>query len=195
MSSPPYPRPDPELEEVARLLDEVAAQEARDTRAAEALRDAPGLERVERTLSSAWGPAREAATEPAKKPWALVLLGVAASLFLFLWLRDARAPAQDGPRGEYLNDPEFELVAPPAQVTRWERIEWRGPAQGTYRVTVRDARTGALVHGPVQQAGTVLALAPGEAARWPQRILIELELQRPDGTWTATEPRESELRP
>lgn len=185
---------DPELAEVARLLDATAAEEARDVRAAGGLRDAPGLGRVEEALSSAWGQPREVARAPARRPWILVLAGAAAVLVLFLWLRGPE-PAQGGPRGEYLNEPELELVAPAAQAPRWDRIEWRGPAHGTYRVTVRDAHTGALVHGPVQQAGSVLALAPEETARWPQRILIELELQRADGTWTPAEPRESELRP
>lgn len=185
---------DPELAEVARLLDATAAQEARDLRAARELRDAPGLGRVEQTLSSAMGPSREVANAPARKPWAFVLLGAAAALVLFFLLRE-REPAQGGPSGEYLNDRELEVVTPAAVVPRWERIEWRGPAQGTYRVTVRDASTGAIVHGPVQQAGTVLVLAPEATARWPRRIEIELELQRPDGTWTAAEPRASELRP
>ncbi len=192
MSSSPDPGTDPELDELARLLDEVAAQEARDTRAAEAQRDAPGLDRVERTLNSAWAPARA----PTKRPWALFLLGAAASLALFLWLREARAPAQGGPRGEYLNEPEIEVLEPGAQVTRWERIEWRGPADGTYRVTVRDASTGALALGPLQRSGsTVLPLEREQTRGWPRRVLIEVELRRADGSWIAAEPREAELRP
>jgi hypothetical protein len=196
LSQPPDsergPAPDPELAEVARLLDEVAAQEALETREAEALRDAPGLERVERSLSSQWAPAPAAR---GRRRWAVVA-AAAALLLLFLWLREGGEPAPVGPSGEYLSDPAFELVAPPGLATGWDRIEWTGPAQATYRVTVRDALTGRPVFGPSEPGpGTRLLLAPQETERWPSRILIEVELRRADGTWIAAEPRESERLP
>lgn len=193
MSAPSDPSGDPELEELARLLDEVAAQEASDTRAAAALGAVPGLARVESTLQSAWGPAPRASNP---RLWSLVLLGVAASLVLLLWLRETRSAGHGGPRGEYLGETEFEVLVPGARTEQWDRIEWAGPADGDYRVTVRDASTGALLLGPLAHTkSTVLPLGRESTSAWPPRILIELELRRADGSWASAAPREAELAP
>jgi len=185
---------EPEFDEIARLLDATAEQEARDMRAAEGLREAPGAQRVEQVLGQVWGPARTEAPARSRRGWVALGVVAAAVLLAILWLRERGSP-QDGPRGQYLGGGELELIAPPARASRWDRIEWRGSPQGTYRVRVLDAETGAPVLGPVQQAGTALAIAPEESARWPRRILIEIEERRDDGSWSEFASGESERAP
>ena len=81
------PEPEPELEEIARLLDEVAAQEDLEREEADALLKAPGQERVESSLREAWStPARSAA-----RPWIrrLAVLGAAAAVAVYVGWRFA----------------------------------------------------------------------------------------------------------
>ena len=55
----PGREPDPEIDDMARLLDDVAVQEALEMREAEALEHAPGLQKVERILQATWGESKE----------------------------------------------------------------------------------------------------------------------------------------
>lgn len=180
---------DPELARVAGLLDRAAALEAEERREAEALADAPGSRRVEAALASAWGEA----PRPRRRWRGLALLAVAASLVvLFLVSREERP---SGPRGEYLGDGEVEIVRPAATTGGWDRIEWTGPPDATWRVLVRDAETGADLHGPIEIVrANALALDPETTAGWPHKIRIELERRDVDGTWIAEQSVESALR-
>jgi hypothetical protein len=195
----PDPDRDPGLDEVARLLDRVAAQEALEREEADALRSAPGLDRVEETLRGAWTASDGSARGRAKLRWWGVL-AAAAVIVLFILFRGGTEPVDEGPnrgpRGQYLNDGEFQVVDPPERATRWDRIEWTGPAEASYRLRVRDAETGKVIHGPVGREGaTMLLLSPEDTVRWPKRIVIEIEMRRADGSWALAEPRESELAP
>jgi hypothetical protein len=190
----PDPEPDPELKEIAQLLDEVAAQEELEREEAETLLKAPGLERVEPALRAAWStPARSAA-----RPWIrrLAILGAAAAVVVYVGWRSAERPEDGGPRGNYLADGTVQVIHPAERAVEWDRIEWSGPAQATYRLRIRNAVSGDVILGPVEvRARSVLPLRPEDTAGWPERIRIEVELKRADGSWSPAEPRESELQP
>ena len=190
--APSDPRPDadlePELARVAGLLDRAAALEAQEMREAQALADAPGSRRVDAALATAWGP-------PPRRRWrGLPVLALAAAVLAVSYLA-LREPGEPGPRGEYLGDGQVAVVRPAPIADGWDRIEWSGPADATYRVLVRDAKNGARVHGPVEvERANVLTLPDEANERWPSRIVIELERRDLDGTWIAAPRHESRRR-
>jgi hypothetical protein len=190
---PPNER-DPELDDVARLLDEAAAEEARDMRAAEELEHAPGLDKVEPVLQSAWG---EESPRWRRRTWLGLMsaVGVAAALVAIFWLRGAESTTGETPRDHFLNGDERGIVYPPARAARWDHIEWRGPPDGTYRLKVL-SENGDLVYGPIDNIrGTVHDLPPEVTARWPTTITIEVSTRRKDGTWVPVGSRECRLQP
>lgn len=196
MSEHPEQDPElPELEEVARLLDQAAAQEELERQEAEALEAAPGLDRTEATLTAAWSGRDRPARRRSAMGW-VGLLVAAAAVVVFLLTRAHDDSKSKGPRGDYLGDPTFAVVVPAERAKAWDRIEWTGPAGATYRVRVRDANDGKVIHGPiVRSASTVLPLSPEDTAGWPKKVVIEIEKQLADGTWIPAEPRVSELEP
>lgn len=186
--------PDPELADVVRLLDEVAAQEARDMQAAKELEHAPGEHQVERILRSAW----ETTAPPRRSPaWLglLTLTAVAAAVLAVVWMRGAESPSGDGPHDSFLSTEEFGVLQPPAQAARWDRIEWRGPLDGVYRLQVFSA-SDELIYVPADNVRGTSHEPPVEVtARWPAKIRIEISMRQKDGTWISAGSRECELRP
>ena len=195
------PEADPELEAVARLLDEAADQEAIEEVEADALADAPGLDRVESTLRKAWGGAEGEVrgTKPAPRMWTwkrIAIVAAAAGVLAYVGVRSGSDGKDDGPSGNYLADPTVEVVEPPERAARWDRIEWKGPEGATYRVGVRSALDGTELLAPVQvRASRVLQLTAEQTAAWPARIRIEVELRRADGSWDPAPSRVSERDP
>lgn len=192
--APSERRPDaelePELARVAAALDRAAALEAQEMREAQALAEAPGSRRVEEALAGAWG-----AAPRARRRWrGLSLFALAAGVLAVSYLA-LREPDEHGPRGEFLGDGKIAVVRPGPVADAWDRIEWSGPADTTYRVLVRDAADGAQVHGPVEVERANVLTLPAEAnERWPTRIVILLEHRDLDGTWVAAPRHESQRR-
>ena len=191
-----------------KLLDEVANVEKTEAKEADALRHAPGLDKVGPTLEKAWAGAGSARADrgdadgAARRPvsagrWIrrAILFAAAAGILLYVGIRVGRDSNPSGPSGTYLSDGEFRVVHPPERATSWDRIEWSGPAQGTYRVRVRDASDGRVLLGPTDVNGnTSLPLRSEDTARWSKRIRIEVEIRRADGSWVSAPPRISELQ-
>ena len=120
---------------------------------ADALLKAPGQERVESSLREAWStPARSAA-----RPWIrrLAVLGAAAAVAVYVGWRFAERSQDGGPSGNYLADRTVEVIHPTERAVAWDRIEWSGPAQATYRLRVRNAVDGEVILGPVEVRITV----------------------------------------
>jgi hypothetical protein len=181
-------------EDVVRVLDEAAAREESNLRAALALDEAPGLGAVPRVLEDLWR--TEARVRPRRRVQGAWLVAAAAAVVLALvWLRGRDDASGAGPSGRYLSDSAFAIVEPGAHAEHWSRIVWSGPADGRYRVRVRDARDATTVLGWTDVRGAnELVLPDGGTADWPTQIRIEIELRGADGSWTRAEPRESELR-
>ncbi len=186
--------PDGEIDDVGRLLDDAAAQEARDMRAAEELEHAPGLESVESALQNAWSSGSPRGR--GRNRLLFFAAGVAAAIVAVFWMRGMEPATTGGNANDhFLNDEERGIVYPPAQTARWDRIEWRGPRDATYRLKVY-SDSGELVYGPIDNIhGTVHDLPPEVSARWPAKITIEVSMRRKDGTWVAVGSRESRLQP
>ena len=134
----------------------------------------------------------------AARPWIrrLAVLGAAAAVAVYVGWRFAERSQDGGPSGNYLADRTVEVIHPTERAVAWDRIEWSGPAQATYRLRVRNAVDGEVILGPVEvRASSVMPLQAEDTAVWPKRIRIEVELKRADGSWSPAEPRESELLP
>lgn len=187
------PAPDPELDRVARLLDDAAAQAVLDKQAAEELEHAPGLERVERILQSTWG---ESTPPRRRRSWFGVfsVVAVAATILAVLMLRAGHPTANERPRDQFLSANDLGLVHPLATAERWDRIEWRGPRDGTYKLQVT-SEEGVLIYGPIDSIrGTGHDLPPEVTARWPAKIAIDVWMRQKDGTWITLDSRTCELR-
>lgn len=191
----PDHEPDPELDDVARLLDEAAAQEASEMQAALELKEAPGLQKVEPTLTAAWSASARASR---KRNWFrfMIAVGAAAAIIAYFLMRGVGEPQSGGPSGQFLGDDEFKVVYPPEHASRWDRVEWTGPKEGTYRLRILDTRTRAVIYGPIDNIkGTQRLLTPEDTTQWPSKITIEVEKRLKDGTWIAAKQGDSELGP
>jgi hypothetical protein len=176
---PADPRLEPELEQLARMLDETARQEERDLAAA-AARPAPrDRAALEERMDALW---RGLDQRRRRARWlkGAGLAAAAAALVLLLLLRSPGGP-EPGPGGELLGGSEVEVLPPGEGLRAWERLEWRGPG-GPYVLRVYDAESGALLLGPRRVDAERYSPTPEERAGWPVRIRIELEWRRPDGT-------------
>lgn len=200
---------DPE-DDMAKLLDLAAEQEALEMRAAEALSDAPGTKFVEPALRAAWGetagragaaprsPA-EATAVPAERRgarpmWILGALAVAAAVLLFLWLRPRDGATSPGPRGEYLNTGDVRIDEPKETVKEWKRVRWTGPP-GTYRVTVVDLETRDDSFQVTVTGEDHIELPASEIAKWKGGIEIRLARRENDGDWTRVAVQKSARTP
>ncbi len=192
MNERPDPDRDPALDELARLLDRAAAQEARERRESDELAHAPGLDDVERTLAGAWGERRR----PRGGPYALfaVVSLVAAAALLYLLLRPQARPEPRGPSGELLNQGTASVRCTPGPTPGAHTIDWSQAPAGTYRLRVLDLEhEGAELIPWRTIAATRLEISAEESALWPANLLIELEVRRADGT-KETLSAEVELR-
>lgn len=176
------PEPDPGMDTVTRLLDEVAAREARDVQAAEELEDAPGLLEVERVLEEVWA---RPESDSGRRRWLRLLsvvTALAALVLIFVWLRGKDGRMPKGPSDTFLGSDEFKVSHPSGIVNHWNPIEWSGPKGARYVVRVFDAETDARLLEPVPTLERSLTLSPELIEKWPLKIRIEVEMRHKDGS-------------
>lgn len=170
-------------DELARLLERMAAEEQSILEEALALDEAPGLEKVEQALQAEWQP------ENARKPgrmlaWTSGILGLAAVCLVVFAIGDWGTSNADSPpsrpAGQSLSVGDFGKLFPmgdEAQLGSY--IEWSGPEAATYKVTVMDAGTGkALWSDSLRQS--VLQLTDLETAAWGSEVLINVKMKVDD---------------
>lgn len=166
---------DPELEEIASLLEQAGREQRLDL--ARAARPVPDEERaVERALATLWRPSggRMRARRLA------LALAAAAALVALLVLEPWRGSGEGGQGGgELLGEHELRLVHPRGAVDSYAPIAWTG-SEGPLRLSVH-AADGMRLLGPVRVEGSSFTPPADELARWPAEIRVELERTLPDG--------------
>jgi hypothetical protein len=174
----------PELENMAKLLDQADAEERSVLEAAALLDDAPGLDMVQSTLESEWG---EEQTGRGPNGWlrALIIPFAAAAAVvtaMMIWGggNGTGSGPFDQPSDQALGqaDRDFGIVYPVDEVTDWNRIEWKVPESMLVTLTVRDLNDD-VVYGPQSTMETSLSLSSEITDKWPDEIFIELEAKDP----------------
>lgn len=176
-------------DELARLLDATAAQEALERREGDALRSAPGLADVERHLAAAWG--EGGGSRRRSFPWFAMLSLAAAASVLYVLLKPEPERAR-APSGEYLNQGSAQVRWTTGATPGAHTIDWTGAPAGSYSVRVLDAATGEVVFPRSTIAATTLEIPAEESAGWPVKVRIEVEVLRLDG---ARETLHAEVSP
>ncbi len=188
------PELDPQMAEIAMELNRVADEEFAVMEAASKF-DAPGLDQVESTLERVW-----IEEEGARRRRRFRVLGgvVAAAAAAALWLIFARPAAVGpnpavpagpgaGPGTTYLGAEDLEILHPSGDVTDWNIVEWSGPDGARYVLSIRNASDGSLVYGPQHTMERRQTLSADITSKWPDELVIELEMRRGDGTPEFTE--------
>lgn len=186
---PKEARLDPELERIARALDEAAHQEQRDLAVAGALPDPPDRAALEERMDGLWRERDRRRRRLSLLRGLGILASAAALVFVLVLLRSG--PSDPGPGDELLGESEVRILVP-SEAGSLELIEWRGPHE-VYVLRVRAQEDGRILLGPERVAGESLRLAPGASERWPDAIVIEIEWRLPDGSIQQTS-RELSLR-
>lgn len=184
---------DAKLDALGREVEELGRFEAEVLEEAARLPGAPGDELVQPTLEAAFG--TPTGRGPARALWVGSGLAAAALVAFGAWwfLPAGQQSTSDppvssdpsGPSGTYLSHGTFgEIAVTPTSAGR--SVEWSGPEDGRYELTVLDAEDGSEVLGPTVVDGRSFALTGEELSGWPDRVLIELTLLRRDGGREAT---------
>lgn len=170
---------EPELGELARLLEQAGDEQRRDLARARTPLD-PERERLgeaalQRALERAWR-AQERGRRARRWGLAAVLAAAAAVLLV---VRPWREPRGTHAPGELLGDGRPRIVHPVGAVEGYAPIEWRD-LEGPCLLSVRDGE-GRLLFGP-RSVTSPFTPRDEESASWPDEIVVEIEWRTPDGT-------------
>ena len=169
-------------EEIARLLEQMAAEEQATLDLAKQLTHVPGLDRVDEILSAEMartGPVRSLRNR-LRGP--MMLLAAAALMVLAVVLiRDREEPV--GPGTIELSGEKLEILRPRGEVEKYGTIEW------SYSSTEQGLRYRLRVLAPGLEEDRVLLekslrdtfYIPEDASKWPDRIAIEIDVNDATG--------------
>jgi len=187
------PEEDPRLAELGQSLDRLAADQRSVARDAEALADAPGLERVGGILEAAWredardGDVRTRRWVFQRRAFWIGVSGIAAAAVLIVALTrgapevDPGVAPFDEPSDVYLNTGELELAPTTTNAAGWTVLRWGGREEASYQLTIRNADTGRELMPPTVVLGREFPLDPETTHAWPATLYLIVEMTPPDG--------------